>query len=157
MDVEKLTKLNELKEKGILSEEEFNKMKQELLSDNTDNHSVKIKSNKNKGVNWKNVGISFLISVGTLGIAFIIGAILEEMGILYDEKQWKAFWRIFYIFLGVIYAIIASKLETKKYKDCAGAFLVFIVFLFFAALGQWACTYQFLQIKQGNAILKEKK
>ena len=34
MDIEKLEKLNELKEKGILSEDEFNKMKQEIISGN---------------------------------------------------------------------------------------------------------------------------
>ena len=31
MDIEKLEKLNELKEKGILTEEEFNIQKKELL------------------------------------------------------------------------------------------------------------------------------
>ncbi|MBR5598745.1 MAG: SHOCT domain-containing protein [Alphaproteobacteria bacterium] len=158
MDLEKLEKINELKEKGILSEDEFNKMKQQLLSDNTVNNPVKAESNKKKGVNWKNVGISFLITVATLVILGIVGVILEETGIIIaDENEWKAFWRFFYIFLGVIYAIIASKLETKKYKNCAGAGTIFLVFFLFGPLAQWAGTYEFLQIKQGNAILKDKK
>lgn len=34
MNIQELEKLNELKEKGILTQDEFNKQKQELLSDN---------------------------------------------------------------------------------------------------------------------------
>ncbi len=48
MDIEKLEKINELKEKGIISEEEFNKMKKELMSE-TQSHNAKVgASNKNK-------------------------------------------------------------------------------------------------------------
>lgn len=48
MDIEKLEKINELKEKGVISEEEFNKMKKELMS--TDNS----KANNDKEISlWE--------------------------------------------------------------------------------------------------------
>lgn len=157
MDIEKLEKINELKEKGIISEEEFNKMKKELMSETQSHNAIEKNSNQKEGINWKNVGISFLIAVATFALGFLIGSILEETGDIADENQWVRFWQIFYIFIGVIYTIIASKLETKKYKNCAAAWAVFLVFFLTGALAQWACTYQFLQIKQGYAVLKDKK
>ena len=46
MDIEKLEKLNELKEKGILTEEEFNIQKKELLSNNEQSQNVSKKQNE---------------------------------------------------------------------------------------------------------------
>lgn len=50
MDIEKLEKLNELKEKGILTQEEFDQQKKELLSDNKHTTSA---SKKEKPSNKK--------------------------------------------------------------------------------------------------------
>ncbi len=46
MDIEKLEKLNELKEKGILTEEEFNIQKKELLYNNEQSQNVSKKQNE---------------------------------------------------------------------------------------------------------------
>ena len=54
MDLEKLEKLNELKEKGILTQEEFEAEKKKLLKPNIPNVKTKVKSQKqetqNKGI-----------------------------------------------------------------------------------------------------------
>ena len=54
MNIEELEKLNELKEKGIITQEEFDKKKEEMLSGG--NKAQKQASN----MNWYNLGISFL-------------------------------------------------------------------------------------------------
>lgn len=156
MDVEKLEKLNELKEKGVITQEEFNAMKQQILIGNENNIDTKIKSNKNKGVNWKNSGISFLISVGIYSIAYIILCILEEFYIC-PEEYLRGVGIGMNLAIAGIFQELAKKHKTHLYKKCDSPSLMFIMVLFFGPIGVWAATYEFLQIKQGNAILKDKK
>lgn len=142
MNIQKLEKLNELKEKGILSKEEFEKQKQELLVDNKGNNPPP------KGINWKNFWISFIIS---LFWSFIV-----EIACFVVDDSFTIF--VLLLVLSAIgLTIVASKLETKKYKNCCPAWEIFIGILLLRGLGVWIASYEFLQIKQGNAVLKDKK
>lgn len=145
MDIEKLEKLNELKEKGILTEEEFNIQKKELLGVN----EKRIEQIKNKkGVCWKNFALSFLIAFLWL-IVFIGARILFKINNNLEI--------VYLILTAICMAVIAYKLKTEKYKNCAPVWGVVIGILFFRVLAIWIILYQFLQIKDGNAILKDTK
>lgn len=68
MNIEKLEKLNELKEKGIITQDEFNKQKQDLLSDNKSENKPKKQS----------VFLWLAVFLGLLGIHnFYIGEKLK--------------------------------------------------------------------------------
>ncbi|MBR5599439.1 MAG: SHOCT domain-containing protein [Alphaproteobacteria bacterium] len=149
MDIEKLEKINDLKEKGIISEDEFNKIKAELITDATNNKDAKIDNNKKNRINWKNLGMSFLITSGVFILSFLI------LGIDATDVNIKGFSLAVSMIVGIIYTFIAIKLETKKYKNCCPAGFVFIGCYLVGAIGIWILTYEFLQIKQGNAILKD--
>lgn len=154
MDLEQLEKLNELKEKGILSQEEFEKKKKELLNDSVALQVKASNPSQKKGVNWKNVGLCFL---GAL-LYFIITIVIVTT-ILYfagDDSLKMAFSRIINIICGIILAVIGKKLNMSQYKGCTAPWVAVIGMLFFGPLYFWFITYKFLQIKQGHAVLKDK-
>lgn len=147
MDIEALTKINELKEKGILTQEEFDKQKQILLNEKSNN---KVSVKNKEGVNWKNVGISFVISlIYSIIILFIYGVYGEVMG--------KNFFKAICFVSAVVVAIFSFTLKSGKYQNCSSPVAIFFVVGLFGPLGIWAALYQFLQIKQGNVALKEGK
>lgn len=152
MDMEKLEKLHELKEKGILSDEEFEKEKQKLLSDDETPQARMQNSEKRKTTNWKNVGISFLCVV----LYIVIGSIIVNAA---GEENYTY---LINIFCGIVMAIIAKKLTPQKYNipfarmyRSGSPFVVVFMFIFLLGpIGLWLVIYQFLQIKQGHAVLK---
>ena len=158
MDIEQLEKLNELKEKGLLTQEEFDKQKKALLTPEAANKApVKNK----KGVNWKNLGKSFIITLfWFLGVIFITSIITDvtitKDSTITEDKAIKGFTNLLYFLSAIGFTIIASKLETKKYKNYCPAWEIFIGVWALRELGVWIAVYEFLQIKQGNATLKEK-
>lgn len=147
MDMEKLEKLSELKEKGLLTQEEFEKQKNALLNNTKDDQHVTQK----KGINWKNVVLSFLI---TIVIVVLIGSISPIYSYVTGDRIEHLF-TIINIICAMIFTFIAMKLETKKYKGYCPAWEIFIGIVCLQGIGIWIAIYEFLQIKQGNAILKE--
>lgn len=151
MDIEQLEKLNELKEKGLLTQEEFDKQKKALLTPEAANKApVKNK----KGASWKNLGKSFIITVLW---CFAIGFIAYMFGFVVDDSNKESLSLLLCFLSAIGLAMIASELETKKYKHYFSAFGIFFFSFVLGPLGVWIAFYQFLQIKQGNAILEEVK
>lgn len=146
MDIEALTKLSELKEKGLLSQEEFEKQKAALLSGRIENQ---VSTKNKKGINWKNVGLSFLMAL--LWVFFVL-FISGMFSVVVDDSTILS---ILLIVTAVLLSIIASNLETQKYKNCCPAWEIFIGIILLQAFGVWIALYEFLQIKQGNVTLKE--
>lgn len=139
--ITQLEKLNELKEKGVLTQEEFNSKKQELL--NNDCEVSLVKNAKTSGVN-----IVYSI-VFTLFAMYGIAVLCVGQGI----NTW-----IPIISSAFIYSIIAAKLKTKEYNAwyCQPVLGVFIgvTILWLGAFPIY--TYAFVQIKDKNVPLREK-
>lgn len=153
MDLEKLEKLHELKEKGILSAEEFEKKKAELLNENKTAQTTTSK----KGISWKNVGLSFLFALLYLIIMIGIGSLIAYIADNITDKELEYIGRFANLICGIILAFIAKKLNTSQYEKCAPIWGIIVGMLLVGPLGFWIVTYQFLQIKQGYAVLKTKK
>ncbi len=133
-NLEQIAKLGKLKEKGLISEEEFLKQKKELLNET--------------GVNRKNLFLSFLMALVVLILGSLFNAVcvyLEWPDNSYILFQWA---------IAIAFAIWAKKLEFSKYKKGAPIWIVLIGTLLLGPIAVWACGYQFLQIKDKNAVLK---
>ena len=139
MDIEALTKLNELKEKGILTQEEFDKQKEALLNSTGVNQPVKSAS-----IDLGNLIISLL---GALIYFFIAGSI-GNVGV-------KNAFIVVGFFSAIIVALIAFSLKSGRYKNCSSPLAIFFVILILGPIGIWGALYQFLQIQQGKAVLNE--
>ncbi|MBQ9271444.1 MAG: ankyrin repeat domain-containing protein [Alphaproteobacteria bacterium] len=153
MDIEKLEKLCNLKEKGILTQEEFEEEKKKILDIATarekKNEHNKVMMAPQKNINWKNVAISFFIALLWM---FIFGIVSVSFQKYIDEKTIKI---CSVILTATILSFLAYKLKTKQYKNYAPAWEVFIGVIFLQAIGVWIVIYQFLQIKEGCAVLKD--
>ena len=148
MDIEALTKLNELKEKGVLSQEEFESHKAALLNNTAYNQQT---TQQNKGVNWKNVGTSFLISlIYYIFLVFLIYGIGEE-------RAARNCRNVINFLCAIVMAMIAFSQNSGRYKNCSSSLGIFFIVFLLGPIGLWGALYQFLQIKQGNAVLKEIK
>ena len=136
--ITQLEKLNELKEKGVLTQDEFNSKKQEML-----NNDSKRKKAKTSGAN-----IVYSI-VFTLFVMYSITFLCEGLGI----DTW-----IPMICSAFIYSIIAAKLKTKEYNAwyCQSALGVFIGLTILWLVAFPIYTYAFVQIKNKNVPLREK-
>ena len=145
MDIEALTKLNELKEKGVLSQEEFEKQKAILLNDGIESQ---VSTKSKKGVNWKNVGKSFLIS---LLYSIIIGCIASSI----DEELLTNFLKSVWFISAAFMSILAFSVKSGKYQNCSSAGAVFLAVFCLGPIGIWWSLYEYLQIKQGYAVLKK--
>lgn len=160
MDLEKLEKLNELKEKGILTQEEFDIEKKKILQPEEINveGNVKIKPQKNEikisdkthKINWKNCLISFLVMISWI---FLLGFI--SVLFTHTTENNASIYKILITFVAIIYSFRAIAKETYKYKNCASAWGVFLAIMFLGPIGIWLISYQFLQIKKGFAKPKE--
>lgn len=80
MDIEKLEQLNSLKEKGIITQEEFDEKKKEILEETDE-------ARESKGFSWKNVGIISGISIVVIIIALSLFS--ESMNFSCDESSMK--------------------------------------------------------------------
>lgn len=156
MDIEKLEKLNELKEKGVLTQKEFNEEKKKLLAEKDEKKDNK-KEIKNDGasflskISWKNIIFSALIA--SLGYVLLIAlSFLDHF--LNLSGDWLLISRISWGLSAVIMTIFTIKLQASKYKYCAPAWVVFPAVFFFKFFGIWLAAYQLLQIKKGNVELK---
>ena len=154
MDIKKLEQLCKLREQGILTQEEFEIEKKKLLNSDIktgekrkDNLTAMVKSQR--GVNWKNVFISFLIAFLWM---FLCGAISIAFHKYINEQIFKIG---FVVITAVILSFVAYKLNTQRYINCAPAWEVFIGVTFLQVIGVWYVIYQFLQIKQGFALIKD--
>ncbi len=145
MDVEKLEKLHELKEKGILSEEEFNLQKAELLSNVRTVFSNSTGKIRKKGVSWENVGISFFVAT--------IWSLIAAICLIYSFNL-----ALLYIFISALCMCgVAMQLNTSKYENSCSEVFVFIGVLGLGGIGVWIIMYLFLQIGCGNLALKKHK
>ncbi len=151
MNIEELEKLNELKEKGVITQEEFDKKKEEMLSGGN-------KAQKQTSIiNWYNLGISFLFGLGSLGILIIIPLMLYAIDRNVPEATIENLRYLINFIVAIIMSIIAYKLETKKYKNVAPIWATLLGVFLFGPLGVWLVSYDFLQIKDGLKELKVKK
>lgn len=160
MDLEKLEKLNELKEKGILTQEEFDIEKKKILQPEEINveGNVKIKPQKNgikisdktQKINWKNCFISFFVMIFWM---FLLGFI--SVFFTHTTENDTSIYKILILFAAIVYSFRAIAKETYKYKNCAPAWGVFLAIMFLGPIGIWLISYQFLQIKKGFAKHKE--
>ncbi len=146
MDIEKLEKLNELKEKGIITEEEFNAQKKDLLSSNPTQEAK-------TSFSWKNFAISFAIA-----LIVLLFEVLLALGISpdVDSPDFTGTLQVLNIALAIVMTIIAVRLKTSSYKSKLPAWGVFLAILFFGCIGFWVAMYDILQISQGNVELKTK-
>lgn len=138
MNIEKLEKLNSLKEKGILTQEEFDKQKEMLLS------------SSKKGVNWKNVGISALFTLLFFTLQIVIVAVIKYI----TQDSQSNYYQISNILPAIILTILAKKYKFSDYKNCTPAIGAFIGIMLLGPIATWAVTYQYLQVKHGNAVKK---
>ena len=143
MDIEKLEKLNELKEKGIITEEEFNAQKKDLLSSNPTQEAK-------TSLSWKNFAISFAIA-----LIVLLFEVLLALGISpdVDSPDFTGTLQVLNIALAIVMTIIAVRLKTSSYKSKLPAWGVFLAILFFGCIGFWVAMYDILQISQGNGEL----
>lgn len=163
--LEKLEKLNELKEKGLLTQEEFDAEKKKLLQpakpkiekkieilsqENIKENSSNENSEKNRKFSWKNFFLSLFITVIFL---LLFGFIAVSFG--HSTEDFKGIYKVLTLFVATLFALYAIKKETYKYKNGAPAFGVFIGIAFLGPIGIWLISYQFLQIKNGFAEIKE--
>ena len=155
MDIEALEKLANLKDKGLITQEEFETQKQKLMNDNPKTNTNVTNATKSKGICWENVGISFLIAILYLLFKAFIIVLIDNGDIKTDTLKNLSFG--INIIFGIVMAIYASKLKMSQYKNCGGAGGTFIGIWIFGELGVWIIFYQILQIKQGNAVLKPVK
>lgn len=156
MDIEKLEKLNELKEKGVLTQKEFNEEKKKLLAEKDEKKDNK-KEIKNDGtsflskISWKNIIFSALIALSGY-ILFIALSFLDNMYLLSGDYIFVS--RVSWGVMAVILTILSIKHKTSNYQYNAPAWVVFPAVFFFKFFGAWFAIYQLLQIKKGNAELK---
>ncbi len=144
MDIEQLEKLSELKEKGIITEEEFEEQKKDLLSPKP----------THKGVSWKNIGLSFLIALA-VSVVEVILALGVSADV--DSSDFTTAINLLNIALAIVMTIVSIRLKTSSYKSKLPAWGVFLVIIIFGSLGFWVAMYDVLQITQGNAEPKENK
>ena len=162
MNLEKLEKLNELREKGILTQEEFEAEKKKLLQADIPNVKPKVKPQKQEIQNkdtkesqtfsLKNFIISFFMMICYLILLIIIVGALDA-----SDKDVGGIHLVVTTLLAILMTFYAIKIETYKYKDCSSAWAIFLVIIFLGPLGIWGATYQFLQIKGGLAKLEDSK
>lgn len=159
--LKQLEQLNELKEKGIISEEEFVSQKQKLFAADT-GKAVKQKEE----INWKNVGISLLIALGILVLEGVISVFLDgvvqgimsEADIAMDEITYLILDDATSFLLNVILACVllalAPKYEMRKYKGTLPSWAIVVACVFLGPVAAWIFFYHALQIKAGLKTLK---
>ena len=129
-------------------------MKQEELNEWNESETVQ-RSAQKKGIKWGNVGSSFFIALFYFAATVVLYAvIIQYTG---DKTLAKHISSRVDIVFGIIIALWAKKLKTSQYKNCAPAWAAFVGIWFFGAVGFWMIMYQFLQIKQGYAVLKDEQ
>ncbi len=132
-----LNKLNELKSKGIINEEEYLKLKNETSNRYPAETDVKI--------NWKNCGIAFMCAFGIYGL-FYIAVVMTDM----NKNIIQA---ISYVIAGIV-GYISYKLKTDKYKNGYSPVVAIIVIGLLGPIALWCIIYDWLQIKGGHRELK---
>ncbi len=146
--IDQLEKLQSLKEKGVLTQDEFDKQKKELLS--LHEKISKDRDNETSKTSIFNIISSMLI---TFVVFVFIIAFASYNGNFQEDNLW-----IGILLSAIIYSLIALKMKTQKYdawycQHPAGVFFG-IVLLWLIAFPIY--TYAFLQIKGKNVLLKEK-
>ena len=102
MDIEDLEKLNELKEKGIITQEEFDNKKKEIL-----------KTPKNLSFSLKNMLVAFFSGILVEIVCIFALSIVHYC----DPSLTSTLILVLLCFiLGSIFAMLGVKYETKKYE-----------------------------------------
>ncbi|MBP5698802.1 MAG: ankyrin repeat domain-containing protein [Alphaproteobacteria bacterium] len=150
MNIEQLEKLNELREKGIITREQFEIEKKKILQSDSD---VKSYDNLSKPkINWKHLGLSFSISVIYFFLICFLSAFFK-----YATASKDSIFPQLVIISAVFFTFYAIKKETYKYRYCSSAWAIFFYIIFCIPLAIWVVSYQFLQINTGCASLIESK
>lgn len=140
MNLEKLEKLNELREKGVLTQKEFNEEKKKLLTEKDEekkNNKEESKSNVLAligGISWKNVIFSALIALTGYILLIILSYLDGEVFHFYD---WMFISKLNWGIMAVIMTLFSLKMKTSKYQYHLPFWVVLpvVFFLNFLELG----------------------
>lgn len=142
MNINDLEKLSKLQKQGIITDEEFEREKKKILSGNTNTLN-----NTKSRFNIKNFVLAFIIALIAWPFLYYVG-----IGAFKSLDNGYGFANVV---SAIICLIISIKINSKKYKNTAGPFTVFIIILLFSGIGIWFAMYEFLQINDGLVELKE--
>lgn len=145
MNISDLEKLNELREKGILTQEEFEAEKNKIFYANRSkcakqNSPVKMNYTFFSTVNWKNLGISAIVAILYACIAMIV-----------SQKDFA----IIIIVTAFILMLTSIKIKTDNYQKGAHPVTVFWCVIWLSMFGVLWVAYLYLQLFQGNLIPKD--
>lgn len=142
MDVNKFLQLCELKEKGILTQEEFETEKRKLFPAKETN--VTVQSDGNSFVNILCASVNSLLASSPLIFFLAIGIKLGNLipYFICSIAEAGIFW------------MKAKKRQTYKYKNCLTPMAVFWLTLISGPIGFGISLYQFYQIDDGLAEFK---
>ncbi len=145
MDIQKLEKLSQLKQQGILSETEYEAQKKQILNeaDTSSETEHTYQSVEVEPINWSHLGMAFFYTVLLYGLAYVLSSIF----MLKDDILMKL------IPISII-GICTFKLKTGQYQNTADAIFSMIAIYFLGPLIAWRIFYDMLQIKDEFRYLK---
>lgn len=144
MDIQKLEQLCKLKEKGIITEEEFEVEKKKILNISAVNQNINAQS---EGINWGNA----LYALVATGFPLLFLAIFFYVGM--DNGSLIPFFIVFVI-EAFIFLLRAQKKQTYLYKNCLTPWVLFGLILISGPIAMCVALYQFYQIDDGLAEFK---
>lgn len=146
MNIEKLEKLAELKKTGILTQEEYEEEKKILLSGQKESLPKEVKEK----INWKNIGLSFIYVLMLYFVLIGVAGLLIEKNTALEKGLLVAI-------PVTIFAGLAYKFETVKYKNGSGVIGSMIGVFVLGPIAAWVFTYHILQIKDGlRSLISDK-
>jgi hypothetical protein len=143
MNLDQLEKLSDLKQKGILNEDEFEKAKKEILEQETDKDNKKEvdKNGSNTTLNGKdNIVINNNINSGAytpsvISIGTVLSWFIGILTILYGIGSIPGTSAIFLILAGIVILPITTKMLIRKFNTKLSGGLKFILFILLFAIG----------------------
>lgn len=145
INIERLEKLNTLKEKGIITEEQFKIEKKNILNEARTNQNVTIQS---EGINWGSAIYALcatVIPALPLVFSFMIGI---------DGQVNLVPFFVFLVIEGLIFVAIAQKKQTYLYKKCLTPWALLGLILITGPIAMCIALYQFYQIDDGLVEFK---
>lgn len=132
MDIEKLQKISDLRDRGILTESEFEEQKRKIMNEDV------IKASQ--AINWQNITVSIFIAIGYI----IFLGMLKNSIFMYVN-----------IIVGIILSYKSFKLRTNEYEKGISWFWTFILIIFLGPIILGFILYKILQIKDGKVLKVE--
>ena len=149
--IEKLGELNKLKEKGILTEEEFAKQKNLILSESNQADNKDVSKVKGKKIYWKYTFVSLLLTfVIYLFLGFFYGFFMG----MFPDMEKTVFQIVCAVLVASIFTAISHAYRTKDYNTYIpkSSILTFICIFFLREIAVFIVIYTVLKIKNGLAL-----